>query len=193
MRVGLFGGSFNPPHAGHLIIAEAIRDQFALDRVMWMPGFRVPHKDARGMASAEDRLKMVRLATEGNPAFLVSDLEIRRGGVSYTVDTIRHLQDEAPGDEFSLAIGGDSYRQLPSWREPEEIARRVDLIVYGRGKDGPPEALPFPVRAQFAAAPLLGISSTDIRARRASKRSVRYLVPEPVRLFIEAQGLYLQG
>lgn len=191
MHIGIFGGSFNPPHVGHLIVAEAMREQFALDRVLWIPSRQPPHKPGAGLADARHRLAMTRLATDGNPAFAVSEVELRREGVSYTVDTVRALQEAHPDDTFSLLIGGDSLRDFGSWHRPDEIARRVALLVYRRPgahvADLPPGLA---ARIRFADAPLLDVSGTDIRARCRAGRSIRYLVPDPVRAYIAGHGLY---
>ncbi|HET6567985.1 MAG TPA: nicotinate (nicotinamide) nucleotide adenylyltransferase [Rhodothermales bacterium] len=189
MKVGLFGGSFDPPHVAHLIVAETVRDQFGLDRVLWIPAFIPPHKQENHLVAPGQRLEMTRLATQGNPAFSVLDLEVSRQGISYTVDTIRTLQDENPGVDYALILGGDSLRGFPSWRRPEEILRRVRLIIYDRGGEEP---LPLPRggRVDVARAPYLEISSTDIRSRRSRGQSIRYLVPDPVLSYIETYGLY---
>jgi nicotinate-nucleotide adenylyltransferase len=194
MKVGLFGGSFNPPHVAHLIVAETVREQFAFNQILWMPALIPPHKRESRLASAEHRLEMTRLATASNPAFAVSDLELRRSGLSYTADTIRTLQETNPSIAYSLIVGGDSFRGFTSWYRPQEILERVPLIVYERGEDAQTEIeASFGGRVCFAAAPLLAISSTDIRERCATGHSIRYLVPEPVREYIEAHGLYGAG
>ncbi|GIV59428.1 nicotinate (nicotinamide) nucleotide adenylyltransferase [Rhodocaloribacter litoris] len=191
MHVGIFGGSFNPPHTAHLIVAEHIREAGALDRILWIPAARPPHKPATGLVAPHHRLAMTRLAVAGNPAFDVSDLELHRDGPSYTVDTVRILQDEQPGTTFTLILGGDSFRDFATWHRPDEIIRRVPLLVYdrpGTRYDDVPER--FRTRACFVDAPLLEISGSDIRTRIREGRSIRYLVPEPVRRYIETHGLY---
>lgn len=191
MRVALFGGSFNPPHLGHLVIAETMREAFALDEVWWIPSKTPPHKDPGGLVEASHRLEMTRLAIEGNRHFRLETAEFERPGASYTVDTVRDLQAREPRHAFFLLIGGDSLRDLATWRDPDEIVRTVPLLVYRRpGAD--PGALPpeYADRIHFADAPLLEISATEIRARCRAGRSIRYLVPEPVRSYIEAHALY---
>ncbi len=191
MRVGIFGGSFNPPHTAHLIVAELVREAGGLDRVLWIPAARPPHKPEADLADADHRLAMTRLAVAGNPAFDVSDLELRRTGPSYTVDTLRALQTAHPDVAFTLILGGDSFRDFATWRDPDEIARRVTLLVYDR-PGSTYEAVPerFRARARFVETPLLAISGTDIRRRVREGRTIRYLVPEPVRQYITAHGLY---
>ena len=194
MHLGLFGGSFDPPHVGHLVVAETLREAFALDRVVWMPAARPPHKPGHTLAPAADRLAMVRLAVAGNAAFEVSDLELRRadetGVPSYTVDTLRALHAAYPGAAWSLLIGEDSLATFGSWREPAEIARLARLVVYRRAGAGAASAGPFAHDARFADAGPLDVSSTDLRARLRAGRSVRYLVPDAVGAYASAHGLY---
>jgi len=192
-KVGLFGGSFNPPHLAHLIIAETVREQEGLDEVWWIPAYTPPHKAVGLLVEAGHRLAMTRLATVTQPAFVVSEVEIERGGVSFTVDTLQALQTAYPDIAFSLIIGGDSLRDLGMWHRPEEIVARVPLLVYTRAGvsrgEGPPALVK---RARFVEAPLLEISSTDIRARCRTGRSIHYLVPASVRSYIMAYRLYLE-
>lgn len=191
MDIGLFGGSFNPPHLAHLVVAEVVRDQFALDQVWWIPNATPPHKPGTALAGVQDRLAMTRAATEDNPAFRVCNIEVERAGVSYTVDTVRALQEQHPDTDFGLIIGSDSLDHFAEWHRPEEIAERVDLIVYKR--PGVIEAVPesrFANQVRYAAAPVMEISGTEVRARWRAGRSIRYLVPEAVREYIKAHDLY---
>lgn len=191
MNVGIFGGSFNPPHVAHLIIAESIRDQFGLDEVWWIPNAQPPHKPGADLAPAADRLAMTERAVGDHPHFVVSDIEIRRAGVSYTVETLRELQNLHPDVTFWLIIGSDSLNTFSSWHQPNEIAERVGLIVYKRPGEAHAVAEPrYANGARFASAPILEISSTEIRARCQAGRSIRYLVPAAVHAFIEERGLY---
>jgi nicotinate-nucleotide adenylyltransferase len=190
--VGLFGGSFNPPHVAHRVVANVVRDQFDLDEVWWIPNAQPPHKPATELADAEHRLAMTRAATNGDPGFRVSDIEIRRDGVSYTVDTVRALQEQHPETTFALIIGSDSLDSFASWHCPDEIADRVPIIVYKR--PGPIESVAAPRfanRVRFVAAPVMEISGTEVRLRRRAGRSIRYFVPEPVRTYIEENDLYV--
>lgn len=191
MRVGVFGGSFNPPHVGHLAVAEAAAEAARLDRVLWMPAATPPHKrDDPSLASADDRLAMVRLATAGNDRFEVSDAEVAREGVSFTVDTLRALAAEHPGDAWHLILGGDSLAAFPSWREPEAIVALARLLVYARPGaplDVPPALAP---HVDLIDGPMLDLSSTALRARIGAGRSVRYLVPDAVRAYVDAHRLY---
>ena len=193
-RVGIFGGSFNPPHVAHLAVAEAARDQVGLDRVVWIPAAMPPHKQRQDLPAAEHRLAMTRLAVADNAAFGVSDIEIERAGVSYTVDTVRALQETYPEVAFYLLVGGDSFAQFGTWVQPDEIARRVPLVVYPRpGADLSNVAPSHMARATMLDRPLLDPSSTALRRLIRSGRSARYLVPDAVLAYIVEYGLYADG
>lgn len=191
MDIGLFGGSFNPPHVAHLIVAEVARDQFGFDEVWWIPNATPPHKSQDDLAAVNHRLEMTRRAVAENPAFQVCDIEVERSGVSYTVETVRALQDQHPNTDFGLLIGSDSLDHFAEWHKPDEIAERVPLVVYKRPGviDAVPESR-FANHVRFVAAPVMEVSGTEIRSRCRAGRSIRYLVPEPVRAYIETQGLY---
>jgi nicotinate-nucleotide adenylyltransferase len=193
MRVGVFGGSFNPPHIGHLVVAEAAREAAGLDEVLWMPAFRQPLKDA-GDQNIDDRLAMVRLATEDNGSFRLSTDEIDRGGDSFTIDTLRTLRKKRADDELFLIIGMDSLAEFHRWKQPAEIVKIAQLVVYRRAGWGTE-----PIDAQFLDhaividAPQIDISSTVVRNRLLRGRSIRYLVPDRVRQYIVEKGLYVTG
>jgi len=191
MDIGLFGGSFNPPHVAHLIVAEVARDQFGFDEVWWIPNATPPHKSQDGLAGVEHRLEMTRRAVADNPAFRVCDIEVERAGVSYTIDTVRTLQEQHPDTNFALLIGSDSLDHFAEWHEPEEIAERVPLVVYKRPGviDAVPESR-FANQVWFVAAPVMEVSGTEIRSRCRADRSIRYLVPETVRDYIDTHALY---
>lgn len=194
MDIGLFGGSFNPPHIAHLIVAEIVRDQFALEEVWWIPNATPPHKPEEALVSSEHRMTMTRRAVDSNSQFRVCDVEVAREGVSYTVDTLRVLQEEHPDTAFGLIIGSDSLDHFAEWHEPDEIVRRVPLIVYKR--PGSLEAVAerrFANQVHYVAAPVLEVSGTEIRARCRKGRSIQYLVPEGVRSYIQEEGLYQHG
>lgn len=191
LEIGLFGGSFNPPHLAHLVVAEIVRDQFSLDEVWWVPNATPPHKSEADLASADHRLAMTRAAVADNPAFEVCDIEIERAGVSYTVETVRVLQEQHPDTAFGLIIGSDSLDYFAEWRRPDEIAERVSLIVYKRPGGIESVADPrFANHVRYVAAPVMEISGTEVRARRRAGRSIRYLVPTAVREYIETHDLY---
>ena len=191
-RVGLFGGSFNPVHVGHLVIAEQALSQAALDLVLWMPAFRPPHKAAEHLPSAFDRLAMCRLATVGHPGFDVSDLEIQREGVSYTVDTVVELERLHPDWDLHLILGGDSLSALNTWKNPEALLENVTLIVYPRhGDETTADRLTATQTGGILLdAPLLAISASDVRGRLARGQSARYLLPDRVLSYVEDHALY---
>jgi len=191
MDIGLFGGSFNPPHVAHLVVAEVARDQFGLDEVWWIPNATPPHKSQDELASVDHRVEMTRRAVAENPAFRLCNIEVERAGTSYTIETVRALQDKHPDTDFGLLIGSDSLDHFGEWHRPEEIAERVPLVVYKR--PGVIEVVPEPRFAnhvRFVAAPVMEVSGTEIRSRRRAGRSIRYLVPETVRTYIDKRGLY---
>ncbi len=199
MRLGIIGGSFNPIHIAHLIIADRFADQMSLDTCMFVPAFRSPFKvEASDLASAEDRLTMVRLATEQHPRFVVSDTEIRRGGVSYMIDTIRELSATHDAPEMFLLIGSDQAVEFVRWKDWENICRESQLCIVRRPFLLTPEMeqrlseylTVDGKRPVWVEAPLLEISSTDIRRRVAENKSVNYLTVKDVRDFIAEHGLY---
>jgi nicotinate-nucleotide adenylyltransferase len=195
MRLGLFGGTFDPIHLGHLILAEACREACGLERVWFIVAGAPPHKPG-GRTSVADRLEMARIAVAGHPAFEVSDIESRRPGPHYSAETVEAVHAERPEDSLFFLIGADSLADLPTWRQPERILKLVTLVVVNRpGIDVPTESLPFnlPVDAQpveRVTIPPIGIASHDLRRRVAEGRSIRYQVPRGVQAYIEAQGLY---
>lgn len=193
--LALFGGSFNPPHLAHLAVAEAVADAVGLDQVCWMPAATPPHKqDDPTLAAATHRLAMTRLAVEGNPRFVVSDMELRRGGTSYTVDTLRQLRAEHPDIDLYLILGGDSLAEFSTWREPKVILDLARLLVYRRpGSDEAAVSPSILARTTMMEAPPLDLSSTMLRARIAAGKTVRYLMPEGVRTYIQEHGLYQQS
>ena len=189
--VGIFGGSFNPPHVAHLIVAETVRDQFGLDQVLWIPNYSPPHKANGELAAPAHRYAMTERAIGGYDRFAISDIELTRGGTSYTIDTLRQLQKAHPDTTFSLIIGSDSLRTFAHWHEADAIAALVPIIVYTRpgGLSGVVEPR-FANQVRFADAPLLEISGSEIRARVQQGRSIRYLVPDAVRMYLHQEGLY---
>lgn len=190
-RIGIFGGSFNPPHVAHLLIAELVREQFRFDRILWIPNNRSPLKAPEGLAGADDRLAMTRLAIRGNDGFDVSEIEIGRAGVSYTVETVRALQDRRPRAAFHLIIGSDSLDGLARWHEPEELMERVPFVVFRRpGFADASAPAGHAERIVFADAPLLEISSTIIRSRVRAGHSIRYMVPDAVCEYVHDRELY---
>jgi len=206
-RLGVLGGTFDPPHVGHLALAEQAREQLRLDRVLFIPAGDPWRKSQRAVTPAVHRLAMIRLAVAGNPAFAVDDSEVRRKGPTYSVDTLRELRARlATADELYFVIGQDALADLPHWRDPAGIAalaliavaRRPFAVlragsepVEGPRADAEPPALPFDAsRLVRVEMPLIDVSSTDLRARARAGRSLRYLVPDAVAAYIREKGLY---
>ena len=200
--VGIFGGSFNPIHFGHLLLADELCEALRLDRVLFVPAAVPPHKPAAELASAEHRYRMTVLAVREHPRFAVSDIELRRQGPSYTVDTLAALTDEGA---LYLLIGSDTFLDLLSWREPRRVARLARLIVVPRtGGDFDPEApaaqkvlheLGLPPFGDVAGPVLyhaasLPISGSDLRRRAREGRSLAFRMPESVAAYIREHGLY---
>ena len=190
LRLGIFGGTFDPIHLGHLIVAELARCLLRLDRVLFVPARIPPHKGAVPTLP-EQRFRMTRLATEDNPCFEVSDLELRREGPSYTVDTLRTLREESPpGTEPYLLMGADSAQDLESWKDADVLLEESTIVVLDRVGSG--RELPSRVRerANVLSTPCIEISSSDIRQRDREGRPIRYLVTAPVESYIRSAGLY---
>ncbi len=188
MRIGVFGGTFDPPHTGHLIVASVAHDVLRLDRLLIVPAAVPPHKLGIVVASPGQRLEMVRAAVAGDPRFEVDDLELRRPGASYTVDTLRALREREPDADLFFLLGADQLRELHTWREPGEVARLACLAVLSRGDDAIPDAGRY--RVLPVAVPRIDIAATEIRRRVRAGQSIRYLVPETVREIIAREGLY---
>ncbi|THF75034.1 nicotinate-nucleotide adenylyltransferase [Cohnella fermenti] len=191
-RTGLMGGTFDPIHIGHLIAAEAAMEAAELEEVWFVPTNVPPHKP-QPRTSAAQRREMVELAVRGRAGFRVEALELERGGVSYTIDTVTALQEREPGREFHWIVGTDMMNDLPNWRRIDELAERISFVCLGRqGEASGESALPKSLRSRIVLAPMppIGISSTDIRERRRAGRSIRYLVPQPVLDYIGRNGLY---
>jgi nicotinate-nucleotide adenylyltransferase len=192
MRIGILGGTFDPVHLAHLVLAESCLDQAALDAVWFVPAPRPPHKPEGTAAPFPDRLAMLQLAIAGHPRFRIDTCEANRPGPSYTFQTLHDLSSASPGTEWFLILGSDSLRDLPTWRKPEEIARLATLLIAQRPGVSAP-APPADFRAQTILMPLLEISSSDIRQRIAAGRSIRYLVPGQVEEYLHRQQLYTQS
>ena len=190
-RVGVFGGTFDPPHFGHLALAEWARVELGLDLVWFVPAGLPPHKRPTAASPARDRLAMTRLATRGNAAFRVSALECRRPGPSYTVDTVRALARSHPGARLHLLMGADTWATFGSWREPGAIARAAAIVVALRpGATRVPRPRAAGRRVTWLANPGLNVSSSGLRARAARGRSLRYRVPDAVARYIARHRLY---
>ena len=194
-RVGIFGGTFNPPHLGHLIAAEEVRQNFSLDKIVFVPSARPPHKDHSPVTDSIHRYKMTKLATQDNLYFDVSDIEIRRPGKSYTIDTIKEFKSMyGPGIEIYFIMGGDSIFEIDTWKDPDGILKLCKVIVTTRPgfdlfkvEDGLKE------KVVFTEVSSIGISSSGIRQRVREAKSIKYMVPIPVENYIQNEGLYRQG
>ena len=197
MRLGLLGGSFDPIHYGHLLLAEQCREQCALDEVWFVPTGNPPHKQASDLSPSADRVAMLELATAGIPAFKVDQVELEREGTTYTVDTLQLLYNRKPSCEMFFLIGADSLDDLPNWRSVDRITELATIVAVNRG-DRPlsetearkncPDAVA--KRVEFVTMPGVDISSTDIRRRVQEGKSIRFLVPQAVSVYIDEHGLY---
>ncbi|MCX7993274.1 MAG: nicotinate-nucleotide adenylyltransferase [Fimbriimonadales bacterium] len=197
MRLALFGGTFDPVHYGHLRLAEEAREAVALDRVLFIPAAVSPFRTTERLSEPEHRLQMLRLATQDNFHFEVSEIEILRSGVSYTFDTVSALHQQNPDAELYLVLGTDTLQGFMAWREPHAIAQQCRLLVGVRpGYDLQTalERLPESVRQSVQAVPMtpLGISASAIRQRVREGRSIRYLTPPNVIEYIQQHRLYLE-
>ena len=187
MRLGLLGGTFDPIHLGHLRAAETAREGLGLEQVTFVPAHVPPHRQS--ISSALDRYAMVSLATQGHPLFAPSDIEVRRDGPSYTVDTVRALRAARPDDTLVLVLGSDAYAELETWHQPEAILEACEIAVLARPGEATPSAAARG-RVHHLEGPVLPISSTVIRRRVAEGCSIRYLVPDGVADYIEKRRLY---
>jgi len=200
MRLGIYGGSFDPVHYGHLLLAECCLEALRLDEVWLIPAAVSPHKQDRQRAPAKARLEMLELALSGHERLLASPLEIERGGVSYTVETLATIRQQHPAASLFLLMGADSLHDLPTWREPARICELAVPAVVCRGGAAAPD---FSVLASLVSAqrleeikaaqvrmPLIELSSTDLRQRAAAGQSLRYRTPRAVEKYIETQRLY---
>jgi nicotinate-nucleotide adenylyltransferase len=196
LRVGIFGGAFNPPHIGHMVCAQEASVQLELEKVVFMPLGQAPHRDLEGDPGAEVRLELVEQAIGDDSRFEVSRLEIERSGPSYTSDTLRELAKQGPDDELFLILGGDQAAALPRWHEPEAVLSLATVAVversnWSRNAIGITVGrLPGAERIRYLDMPIIQLSSSTIRRRVAAGQPIRYLVPDKVASYIEENGLY---
>jgi nicotinate-nucleotide adenylyltransferase len=196
LRIGIFGGTFNPPHIGHLICAQEACVQLGLDEVVLMPAGNPPHKAVEDEPGPEHRLELCRMAVDGDERLRASALEVDRRGPSYTVATLEQLHALSPESELHLIVGGDVAVGLPSWHQPERVlslARPAVAKRRGTARSAVAAALatlPGGERAEFFRMPRIGISSTLVRRRVRAGEPIRYLVPEGVDAYIHQHGLY---
>ncbi len=192
MKIGIFGGSFNPPHIAHCILAEYILDELSLDRFIFVPAAIPPHKEADSLLDAHIRLHLTQLAVSGNPRIAVSDTEIRRGGISYTVDTLEDLRSQHTGAELFLIMGVDNLIGLGSWKDYNRLFSLSTIIIMNRPGFDSQEINPDLLqRITMIDVPYLDISSTGIRKRLREKKSIKYLVSKAVEDEIVRKGYYM--
>ncbi len=200
MRLGILGGTFDPVHYGHLLLAECCRERCRLDRVWFMPTAVPPHKQANAITPAQHRVEMLSLAIAGNASFEVSCYEIDKGGVNYTVETLAHLREKDPSRDLFFLMGGDSLVDLPTWREPARICQLATLVVVRRsglaeldfdaltGILSPPQIET--MRQHVVEMPRIDLRARAIRGLVAAGQSIRYRTPRAVEKYIETHGLY---
>ncbi|HEX2865954.1 MAG TPA: nicotinate-nucleotide adenylyltransferase [Ignavibacteriales bacterium] len=188
-KVGILGGTFDPIHHGHLITAQALMEKRDLEKIIFIPCYISPHKTDGGNSSGQDRLKMVKLAIKDVPYFTCSPLEVERGGISYTVETLRELKNVYPALE--LIIGMDNLEKFYTWKEPDEILNLAGLVVMER--ESSPRTVPidrFYEAAQFVRTPFIDISATEIRQRVRKNLPIDFLVPKEIKEYIFRYNLY---
>jgi nicotinate-nucleotide adenylyltransferase len=200
MRLGIYGGSFDPVHFGHLLLAESCREQCQLDEIWLLPAAVPPHKTDRTMTSAQRRIEMLKLAIGGHDALRVSTIEVDRGGVSYTVDTLTTIRQQHPSAQLFLLMGADTLYDLPNWREPQRVCELAMPVVVQRSGSPPPDLdvlRPIVAAEQIAniqqhqvTMPIIELASTEIRQRVANGMSIRYRTPRAVEKYIETNRLY---
>ncbi len=196
LRLGLFGGTFDPPHLGHLTVAQEVAERLSLDRLLWLVAGLPPHKLGEVLSPPTIRVEMARAAVAGNPLFGVSEVELDREGPTYTVDTLRHFRVAYPDAELFFLLGADQLAEFHEWQEPEGIAGLATLVAVGRGgvdpDQLPPVALGPGEELNFMSLQVtrVDISSSEVRARVREGRSIQYLVAEDVRRIIETHRLY---
>lgn len=199
MRIGLFGGCFNPIHVGHFIAARDVLEAHKLDRVLWIPCRLPPHKEVSELAAAEHRAAMIELAIASEPRFALCRIELDREGPSYTIDTVRTLQARMPSDDLFFIIGADTLAEMASWRDIATLVQLCKFIPVARPGSpqrpaanslGLPRAVAEQMLARWTEIHLIGIDSSEIRRRLAAGQSVRYLVPDPVERYLRDHRLY---
>ncbi len=197
MRLGIFGGTFDPPHIGHLVLASEAQYQLRLDRVLWVLTPDPPHKEGHRITSLDARLKLLETALGDDPAFILSRVDIDRPPPHYALDTMRLLTQEFPGDELTYLMGSDSLRDLPTWYHPQEFIKNCKAlgVMHRPGDlshlDEVETKLPgISLKVHWILAPLLQISSTDIRQRALDGRPYRHFLPPDVYHLVSAMGLY---
>lgn len=200
MKIGIIGGTFDPIHNGHLIIAEYARTHLKLDKVIFIPVGIAPHKDNNKITNAKSRVEMINLSIKSNPYFYQSLIEVKRDNVTYTVDTLTSLKEEYPENEFYFIMGGDSILEIESWKDHKKLMKICNFIVLDRDHITREDInlkvselkLLYGMDTQVIRSPLIEISSTEIRNRIKKGLSIKYLVPESVENYIKDNELYLE-
>jgi nicotinate-nucleotide adenylyltransferase len=190
MKVGIFGGTFNPPHMGHLIVAEWAREVLQLDKILFVPAAVSPHKIDLDIVEAHHRLEMLSCAIQGNRYFDFTDLEVQRGGISFTVDTLQVLKERHQDDVLVLLIGADNLLDFHTWKDPETILALAEVVVLTRPGFVASADEGYMKRVSLLEVPEIAIESRQIRRRVKEGRSIRYLVPFPVEVYIQKNGMY---
>lgn len=190
LRIGLFGGSFDPVHKAHIKLAEAAKDEFRLDKIIFIPARIPPHKK-RKLAPAADRLKMISLALKNRACFCVSPYELDKKSISYTFRTVRHFRRKYPRADIFFIMGSDSLKELKTWKKPEEILASCRLIVFRRKGIKIKPSRNLNAKILFSRKTLPGISATEARSAAANRRKLESLVPAQAACYIRKKGLYL--
>jgi nicotinate-nucleotide adenylyltransferase len=190
-RIGFLGGTFDPIHSGHLILAQELLEKFQLEKVIFIPAATPPHKDNESVSPAHHRLEMTKEAIQDNPRFEISDIEIKREGKSYTIETVRELKKLHPDSDLYLLAGSDILTEFDTWKDPDKIFEETKVVIGVRpGYDKIDLNNPFFAKCIMAEMNGLHVSSTQIRHRLKEGKSIRYLVPPKVEEYIRAKGLY---
>ena len=197
MRIGIYGGTFDPVHMAHLILAEQCREQCQLDEVWFVPAAIPPHKQGRIISDSKTRVEMLELAISGHPGFRICRLELDRSGPSYTVTTLEQIHQQIPAAELFLLMGADSIRELPDWREPGRILQLATVVAVNRGRDSLMSGESLAAMEKLGSErfmqvqmPGIDIAATDIRQRASLGHSLRYLVPRAVEVYIQEHGVF---
>ncbi|RWR15183.1 nicotinate-nucleotide adenylyltransferase [Siminovitchia fortis] len=185
-KIGILGGTFDPPHLGHLIIANEVLDRLGLDEVRFMPNHEPPHKERHSGTSVENRLDMLERAIDGHPKFSIETIELNQDGRSYTYDTMKTVREKNPDNDYFFIIGADMVEFLPHWYNIEELVKLVQFV----GANRPNYKLESPYPVQFVEVPMIEISSSMIRDRVKKRMSIKYLLPDQVIRYIEENHLY---
>jgi nicotinate-nucleotide adenylyltransferase len=193
-KIGILGGTFDPIHLGHLVLAEQVKEKLGLDKVIFIPSASPPHKSKRKLSPAKDRFHMTKLALESNSTFLVSDIELKRKGLSYTVETLKQLKKQYPDSEIYFLTGSDVLDEIHTWKNPEQIYKLAKVVIAIRpGFDSFDSKNHFAKKSMIVPITSVDISSTQIRERVKKEQSIKYLVPAKVEEYIKKKRLFRVG